>query len=229
MNPTQLPLGISVQDQCTFDNFFLGPNRAVILEIISALDNTDFSCISLWGKPQVGKSHCLQAACHHLAKRAGTICYLPLKQIELKSSEIFYGLEAMNLVCIDDIDVILGKPDWEQALFSLFNQMRDKKNKLIFSANNNIDQLNIKLADLRSRLKWDSVLCIQELDDTEKTQALQLRCKNRGIELPSESAEYLLKRREREMGALYELIEALTLEAISEKRRLTIPFIRDRI
>jgi len=233
MKPIQLPLGINIQDQCTFDNFYFGTNLNLLDQLTEFLERDDFACLTLWGGTQVGKSHCLQAACQQYADYSFSICYFPLSQFKDDSAhflpEILLGLESMDLVCLDDIDLVLGDEEWEKALFLLFNQLRDNKSKLLLTANNNIDYLNIDLPDLRSRLKWDSVLQIKALTDKGKISALQLRCKNRGIELPLDSAEFMLKRSEREMGSLYKSIDDLIANAIIESRRLTIPFIKEQL
>ena len=35
------------------------------------------------------------------------------------------GLEAFSLVCLDDLEVLAGKQDWELAIFNLYNQLRE--------------------------------------------------------------------------------------------------------
>ena len=56
---------------------------------------------------------------------------------------------------------------------------------------------------------------------------LQLRAQHRGLELPDETAAYLIRRSRRDMASLYGLLDKLDLEALRAQRRLTIPFVRD--
>jgi DnaA family protein len=55
---------------------------------------------------------------------------------------------------------------------------------------------------------------------------LQLRSRHRGLELPDDTARYLLTRSRRDMASLYEVLDRLDKEALRAKRRLTIPFAR---
>jgi len=71
------------------------------------------------------------------------------------------------------------------------------------------------------------VFHVQGLDDEQRIGALQLRARHRGLELPGETARYLLKRSKRDMASLYRLLDKLDLEALRAQRRLTIPFVRD--
>ena len=84
----------------------------------------------------------------------------------------------------------------------------------------------IKLADLESRLSRLPVFHSTELDETNRIKALQLRARFRGLELPDETANYLLSRNRRDMTSLYQLLDKLDTEALIAKRRLTIPFVR---
>jgi DnaA family protein len=68
---------------------------------------------------------------------------------------------------------------------------------------------------------------VQPLNEEQRVEALQLRAGHRGLELPGETARYLLKRSRRDMASLYELLDRLDLEALRAQRRLTVPFVRD--
>lgn len=225
-HPIQLPLGISVQDNCTYANFHPGTNHTAMNEIHAGLNSQAASCITILGKDQVGKSHCLQAACQYLAMKEKRVGYFPLAMLKTEQPDLLVNLDTLYLVCIDDLEVVTGNPAWEKALYNLYNRMRDQQHKLMFATNRDPDQLGINLPDLLYRLKSDTVIYLQELNDFQKTEALQLRCENRGIELPKESAEYIIKRWSREMRLLYELVDILINSAITQGRRLTIPFIR---
>jgi DnaA family protein len=70
------------------------------------------------------------------------------------------------------------------------------------------------------------VFRLHSLDDEERAAALRLRAHHRGLDLPGETARYLLKRSRRDMRTLYALLDALDTAALSQQRRLTIPFVR---
>jgi DnaA family protein len=58
-------------------------------------------------------------------------------------------------------------------------------------------------------------------------QALRLRAGQRGLDLPDETASFLLNRTRRDMASLYRLLDELDKEALIARRRLTIPFVRE--
>ena len=135
--------------------------------------------------------------------------YLPLSRREQFSVEMLEGLEHMGLLCIDDLDAIAGDAEWEEAIFHLYNRVRDAEARLIVAANNHPTALAVQLPDLQSRLVWGLVFKLQSLDDKPLTAALQLRARARGLELPGEVVAYLLRRCALDMNSLFDLLEKL--------------------
>ena len=67
---------------------------------------------------------------------------------------------------------------------------------------------------------------LRPLEDVDRGRALQLRARHRGLDLPDDTARYLLTRSRRDMASLYHLLDRLDTEALRAQRRLTIPFVR---
>lgn len=92
------------------------------------------SLIYLWGHDGVGRSHLLQAACLRFEQFEERTIYLPMADLVQYGPEIFDDLEQCELVCIDDLDVLVGKREWEEGLFHLFNRLRDTGRRLLLAA-----------------------------------------------------------------------------------------------
>ena len=82
------------------------------------------------------------------------------------------------------------------------------------------------LPDLASRFAAAVLLPLRPLDETGQREALRLRARARGLELPEETALYLQRRFRRDLATLYQLLDALDDAALQAQRRLTVPFIR---
>ncbi len=219
----QLPLRIGLRDSATFDNFYLQGDATLLHLLQGAFEPFIF----LWGGRGTGKSHLLQAACHAEAARGGAAAYLPLPQLLDAGPAVFEGLEAMALVCIDDLQSVVGERAWEEALFHLYNRVRDAGGRLLAAADAGPLALPVALPDLRSRLTWGPVFQLQSLDDAGKLAALQLRAAARGMVLGNDVGNYLLRRIPRDMQALFDLLERLDVASLTAQRRLTIPFVRN--
>ena len=220
---SQLVLPLRLADHAVFASFYPSGNAALV-DALQALANghSSHGCW-LWGPPATGKTHLLQAVCARAGDRAS---FVPLATLAAAGPEVLDGLASRDLVCIDDINAVLGNSDWEAALFALCNQLADSGGQLVVAANSAPRESGIRLADLASRLARLPVFRMHTLDDEQRIAALQLRAKHRGLELPDESARYLITRSRRDMASLYELLDKLDLAALRAQRRLTIPFVR---
>ncbi len=220
----QLPLGIGLREDVTFDNFLFGSENR---EAINLLRKGEQPFVYLWGPRGCGKSHLLQASIHQAAYQGGTSAYLPLREADRLSPEYLRGLEQLPLVCIDDIDTIAGQGEWEEALFHLYNRIRAAETRLVVTAGNSPAGNPILLPDLRSRLGWGITLRLTPLDDRGKLTILQRRARARGMELPTDVARYLLRRVSRDMETLSVWLEKLDKHSLVSQRKLTIPFVRE--
>ena len=219
----QLPLGIGLKDSATFDNFYAAGNELVL----QALQQGNDRMVYLWGPPGCGKTPLLQALCHATAANGSSPVYLPLQELVALSPELLEGLEQQALIAIDDIQMIAGKALWEEALFHLYNRIRDRGQRLVVSATVAPAGLALTLPDLVSRLGWGPVFQLASLTDADKRAALQMRARLRGLELGDEVAEYMLRRYPRDMDSLFNLLNQLDHASLAAQRRLTIPFVRD--
>jgi len=223
----QLPLQLQPKESCTFKSFFPGSNQLVV-EILQNVFKTEGERqVFLWSGDGLGKSHLLQAACQLASSQKLTASYLPLDQMPGVTTDILDGVEQLDLVALDGLDAVLGNDDWEQALFSLINLARTSSVCLLFAAEKNPAELDLKLPDLRSRLTWGPVFQLMPLTDDEKRSALQTRASARGLELPDNVANYLLEHYPRDLFVLYESLDKLDKASLIQQRRLTIPFIKD--
>jgi DnaA family protein len=85
------------------------------------------------------------------------------------------------------------------------------------------------LADLESRFSLLPAFRLHALDEAERIKALQLRARYRGLDLPDDTANFLLNRSKRDMASLYALLDQLDTAALEAKRRLTIPFVKETL
>lgn len=232
MKPVQLPLGVRLRDDATFANYYPGANAAA-LGYVERLCDADAgwteNLIYLWGSTGVGRSHLLQAACLRFEQLGEPALYLPLDEVAMLGPELLDNLEQYELVCLDDLDAIAGKADWEEALFHLFNRLRDAGRRLLLAASASPRELGIQLPDLQSRLSLSLVFQLQELSDEDKLRALQLRASRRGLHLTDEVGRFILTRGARSMSALFELLEQLDQASLQAQRKLTIPFLKETL
>lgn len=228
----QLPLNLRLKDASSFGNFFPGPNREVLEQLRASVvkaatqSGAATSMLYLWGAEGSGKTHLLQAACR-LAQELGMApAYVPLADVMALTPSLLEGVEEMPLVCLDDIERVAGKPEWEAALFSLAERLRAAGGVLVIGAIAPPDRLGLKLPDLASRLAWGTTYAMQPLSDAQKLEAVCLRARHRGFDMPEDVARYILSRYPRDLHSLFDLLDRIDRAALAEQRRVTIPFLK---
>jgi DnaA family protein len=230
----QLPLGVRLRADATFESFAVGANG----ELLAALKAPGSLPIWIWGAAGAGKTHLLQAVCAAGSEGVGTgqgagagegAAYFPLQRSIGLPPEALAGFESSGVLCVDDVDAVAGDPAWEQALFRVFNEAADLGTRLIFAAGAAPRQLEWSLEDWRSRAAACVVYQVRELDEAGLIEALRLRAAQRGLDLPQETSEYLLRRMPRDLTSLYEVLDQLDEASLIAQRRLTVPFIREAL
>ena len=230
---SQLSLDIKVENYASFNNYYVTEKNIQLVNHLKDIvaDNKKDQYLYFWGKKGSGKTHLLCAVSDHAEKYNLNAFYVSLKDIVNCSNDIavniFDNVEMFNIICLDDIDVISGNSRWQELLFDLYNQCLDKNIKLIISSSKGIDDMNISLSDLKSRLHWGVRFHLSELDDNEKIKALKLHAKNRAMDLSDEVANYIIKRCARNMSNLCELLDKLDKASWQKQRKLTVPFIKN--
>lgn len=223
---SQLALPLKLQDHAVFESFWPAGNDTAVAYLVEMAGGAASAGGWLWGRPSTGKTHLLQALCARLGDRS---IYLPVGAFVPGSPAVLDGLASRQYICLDDVHVAAGRPDWELALFRLWNTAAESGVVLVVSASAPPRQVGFELPDLQSRMAQLPAFQLVPLAESEQPRALQLRAGHRGLDLPDDTARYLLNRSRRDMTSLYVLLDRLDTEALKAQRRLTIPFVREVI
>lgn len=224
---SQLLLGFGRYDIYTFETYVSGANGDVVENLLGTSKGQGNSNLYLWGGPGTGKSHLLQAACNSAATSERSCAYIPMRQLDEFTPDMFTSLEQLDLVCLDDIDEVAGKDQWELALFHLFNRLRDAKIPLLMSSGQSPAGNPVRLPDLKSRLSWDLAYHLQPLDDEMKMAALKRRAHERGFELTGPVVEFLVNRVSRDTHNLFQWLDRLDQHSLQAQRKLTVEFVKE--
>ncbi len=223
---SQLPLGLRFAERNNFDSFFPGPNRAVVRQLIALLHAPGPAAIYLRGESQTGKSHLLQAALRAVTADGRTGVYLPLSSEDELCPELLLGMEALDLVCLDDIDRGPPGSDWTAALAGLLTRAGATSGRVLLSGRSPPEGLD-PTGSLGIHLGLATVLELYPLTDSDKTWALQARARERGLKLPEHVGRWLLRHYSADLGQLTRALESLDYASLAAQRKLTVPFIRN--
>lgn len=224
----QLALGLGLDKSLSFDNFYPLPgNRLLLNQLQLQAAGEGEQWVYVNGGSESGRSHLLQASCQVAARAGRQSAYLPLKDLkDYPPGDLLAGVEQLDLLCLDDLDVVLGSEAWEEALFHGYNRMVHSGTATLVSAAGAVGALPCRLPDLRSRLASFSVYHLQGLKDEQKMQALRFRAEGLGLQLSQEVVEYLYHRASRNLVDLFACLDRLDRESLRQQRSLTKPFVK---
>lgn len=225
-NTSQLCLNLHVRFEPSFENFYVTKTNATLLNYLQHFFDYPEN-LYIWSPPQQGRTHLLHALCRLAQAQQRSHMYLSLKKKSDIEVGILQNLELYDLICLDDLEEVVGNSVWEEALFHLYNRTQMQKKQIVIAANVAPAQLNLDLPDLKSRLSASTVFAIHPLNDAEKLKVLQMRAEKFGLVLSNSVGKFLLNHAARDNHFLFSALDELDKISLSKKQALTIPFVKE--
>jgi len=197
---------LSLNADYTFDNFVIGPgNRLAHAACIAVADSPGnvYNPVFIHGSVGLGKSHLLQAVCHHVLNQldqAAKVLYLScetftnhfVEAIERGALHQFrYRYRHVDLLVIDDIQFLAARERSREEFFHTFNTLYQAHKQIILSADeppNGIPSLEDRLI---SRFNWGLVARIDPPCLETRMAIVQKKANLRCIELPENVVHYI--------------------------------------
>ena len=220
----QLPLALHPPASRSFDTFWPGPNGEAFEVVREASATPGRRWVALSGPSGSGKSHLLAAAAR---RAAGGVLIGGDELRRVAVPDEIVELAGPPLLCIDDLDALLGDAAWEEALYALLDRVRRGGQGLVFSARTGPRTLSPALPDLASRLTWGVHCRLVPLDDDDKAALLRARARQRGFEIDDRTIRYLLTRLPRDLTVLTGWIDHLVDAGAAARRRISPRLVRD--
>jgi DnaA-homolog protein len=219
----QLLLDLSQPPPPTLANFAAGRNAEALGALHGSLAGTlRERCIFLWGPPGCGKTHLLRASADAARSRVRSSAYLEVADLE--------ALDAMpalpGLIALDDAERMNEAE--QAALFRVFQRLTEEDSRLLVSGAGAPIALSLR-DDLRTRLASGLTFQIHLLSDEEKVAALRSHAAGRGFELATEIAQYLLRRRQRDLPSLMAVLDAIDQYSLRTQRPITLALLREML
>lgn len=201
---------LNLEPDATFNNFFCASHyeKALLDKVMHR-----HTPILLIGEQGSGKTHLLQAACHH---KANQWLYLDGKKVDNISPSLLENLQG-QLICLDNLEYICQQKAWQDVLFKL---VLDNQNSLLFSASSAFVISERK--DLQSRIQAMLTLKLPGLDEKNQAKAILHKSKRRGFPLEIHLIQWLQKQLPRDNGSLFSFINHLETESSRQKKKPSI-------
>ena len=227
-NPRQLALQIQINERASLNNFFVSKKNNKTIQILKniLLSSNKGAQIFIDDLGSNGKSYLLQAICNDFSNSNNSSIYIPMQETINFDPSILEGISELNLICIDDIDLINKRREWEIPFFNLINECYEKECFLILSGS--INKLKA-IPDLISRIKKMETLRLEAINDDELMEATQAISKNLNIEISDKNMNYLINNSKRDIKTIFRTLSQLEKESLERKKSIGLNLIKDVI
>ena len=227
-NPRQLALQIQINERASLNNFFVSKKNNKTIQILKniLLGSDKGVQIFIDDLGSNGKSYLLQAICNDFSNSNNSSIYIPMQEAINLDPSILEGVSELNLICIDDIDLINKRREWEIALFNLINECYEKECFLLLSGS--INKLEA-IPDLVSRIQKMETLRLEAINDDELLEATKAISKNLNMEISDKNMNYLINNSKRDIKTIFRTLSQLEKESLERKKSIGLNLIKEVI
>ncbi len=191
----------------TFEKFVVGDSNrmahAASLAVAEAPGRTTFNPLVIYGGTGLGKTHLLQAIGHfaQTEETADLVVYMTSEEftsqyisyiVDKKDSTSFYKkFKDVDLLLIDDIQFLAGKPGTQKEFYRIFNRILLEKKQIILTSDRPPDQINDMMEHIINRFMGGLITDIQPPNLETRMAILKQKAEIDGLLLPKEVIQYI--------------------------------------
>jgi len=201
MTQSQIPFDLGYKTAFSRDDFFVSESNREAVAWIDKWPDWPAPALIIYGAKGAGKTHLTEA----WRQKAG----------------------AAEIAVIDDIDTLIGNRAEEEKVFHLYNVLKEKGGHMLVTASTAPAVWNFTLPDLKSRLMAAPAVSLGMPDDNLIAAVLTKLFSDRQIFVSQEVVQFIVPRIERSLDAVGNIVDLIDRKALTEKRAVTVPLVRD--
>lgn len=234
--------GMHLSPRYTFDTFVVGSgNRFAHAAALAVADSPAraYNPLFVYGGVGLGKTHLLQATAHRLVEGI-RIFYCTGERFTNEVISAIQGgrtedlrrkYRSVDVLLIDDIQFIAGKPSTQEEFFHTFNALHEAGKQIILTSDRPPKDIPTLEDRLRSRFEWGLIADVQPPDYETRVAILRKKADLERVNVPHDVTEFIAAHfhsniRELE-GALVRVVAYATLTRVPPSVDLARTVLRD--
>ena len=226
-----------------FDSFVVGPcNRFAHAACRGVADRPaiSFNPLFLHGSVGLGKTHLMQAICHHLLDRNAElqIVYLSceefinhfisaLQQGDVDAFRTRY--RNADVLIVDDVQMLANKARTQEEFFHTFNALHNARKQIVLSSDAPPHEIPALQERLVSRFKWGLVAEIEPPCFETRVAILRSKALSEGVVLRDDVAQFIAEHIENNVRELEGCLTRLQAMAALTNREIDVQLARQAL
>ncbi len=229
--PRQLHLNVQLDNSISLDKFIECESTKDFLKILikSTTEQSVSNFYLIWGAQGRGKSYVMQGLHKKYIQDDKKTFHFSFEDKRINSTEILMNLSSLEAIFIEDFESMEDSEDWERGMFNLINECYMNGTKIYLSSNKVTKNMQIRLADLASRLSSFTAIEIPEITEEEKIQALIQSSTRKGLVLDEKTLKYIVNYTSRSLSDLLKLLDELDSFSLQKKKKISPALVREMI
>ncbi len=224
-------------DSYNFDNFIQGDcNRLARSAGIAVGRNpgkTSFNPLLVYSRNGLGKTHLVHAigieVKNHFPEK--TVLYVTAEQFTNQfidsirngnQNDFVHFYQMMDVLIVDDIHGLAGKPKTQDVFFHLFNHLHQNGKQIIITSDTPPAEMSGIEPRLMSRFKWGLSADLQVPDFETRVAILQKKIHNDGVEMPQDVIELISAKIDTNIREMEGALISILAQSSMNKKDITL-------